>query len=75
MGDRPPEFAKFAMAAVGFHDTTNYHTVRPKAAAPQFLLLAKIVLILFSRAAGATHEARFFPYCHLLPSREVAKSF
>jgi hypothetical protein len=74
MGDRPPEFA---MAAVGFHDTTNYHTVRPKAAAPQFLLLAKIVLILilFSRAAGATHEARFFPYCRLLPPREVAKSF
>ena len=63
------------MAAVGFQDTTNYHTVTPKAATPQFLLLANVVLTSFSRAAGATHEARFFPYCRLLPPREIAKSF
>jgi hypothetical protein len=50
------------MAAVGFQDTTNYHTVAPRAATPQFLLLANVVLTSFSRAAGATHETRFFPY-------------
>jgi hypothetical protein len=63
------------MEAGGFQDTPNYHTVIPKAATPQFLLLEIVVLTSFSRAAGATHEARFFPYCRLLPLREIAKSF
>jgi len=56
IGDSPPEFA---MAAVGFQDTTNDHTVLPKAATPQVLLLEIVVLTSFSRAAGATPEARF----------------
>jgi len=47
------------MGAVGFQDTTNYHTVMPKAATAQFLLLEIVVLTSFPRAAGATHEARF----------------
>ena len=54
--------------AVGFQDTTNYRTVIPKVATPQFLPLEIVVLTSFSRAAGATHEARFFPYCRLAPS-------
>jgi hypothetical protein len=51
--------------AVGFQDTTNYHTVTPKATTPQFLLLANVVLTSFSLATDATHEARFSPYCRL----------
>jgi hypothetical protein len=39
--DRPPEFA---IEAVGFQDTTNFHSVTPRAAIPQFLLLANAVL-------------------------------
>jgi hypothetical protein len=59
------------MEAVGFQDTTNYHTVMPKAATPQFLLLEIAALTSFSRAAGATHEARFFlvAFCRLAKSR------
>ena len=59
------------MGAVRFQDTTNYHTVMPKAATPQFLLLEIVVLTSFSRAAGATHEARFSPiaaFCRLAKS-------
>jgi hypothetical protein len=54
--------------AVGFQDTTNYHIAMPKAATPQFLLFEIVVLTSFSRAAGATHEARFFliaAFCRL----------
>jgi len=32
------------MGAVGFQGTTNYHTIMPKAATPQFLLLEIVVL-------------------------------
>ncbi len=59
------------MGAVGFQDATKYHTVMPKAATPQFLLLEIVVLTSFSRAAGATHEARFFliaAFCRLAKS-------
>jgi hypothetical protein len=35
------------MGAVGFQDTTNYNTVMPKAATPQFLLLEIVVLTSF----------------------------
>ena len=59
------------MVAVGLQDTTNYHSVMPKAATPQFLLLEIVVLTSFSRAAGATREARFFliaAFCRLAKS-------
>jgi len=57
------------MGAIGFQDTTNYHTVMPKAATPQFLLLEIVVLTSSSRAAGATHEARFFLIAAFAASR------
>ncbi len=59
------------MGAVGFQDSTIYHTVMPKAATPQFPLLEIVVLTSFCRAAGATHEARFFligAFCRLAKS-------
>jgi hypothetical protein len=59
------------MGAVGVQDTTNYRIAMPKAATPQSLLLEIVVLTSFSRAAGATHEARFFliaTFCRLAKS-------
>jgi hypothetical protein len=52
----------------GHHQLPHRHA---KSCDPAVSSTRNVVLTSFSRAAGATHEARFFPYCRLLPPREI----